>query len=134
MYRENLGDAHFHLGDIHNLSADEVPTCALFTASFPCNDLSVAGARGGLNGKQSSAFWGFVRLLDEMGSRRPPIVLLENVPGFLTSHAGQDFQSALQALNKLGYVCDTFMLDASSFVQQSRMRPFRPGAERHHTP
>jgi DNA (cytosine-5)-methyltransferase 1 len=129
MYRENFGDEHFHLGDIHRLSADEVPTCSLFTASFPCNDLSVAGARRGLGGKQSSAFWGLVRLLEEMRSRRPPLVLLENVPGFLASQGGRDFHAALLALNRLGYVCDTFMLDASAFVPQSRARLFVVAAQ-----
>lgn len=128
MYRENFGDEHFNLGDIHKLSAEDLPDCTLFTASFPCNDLSVAGARGGLSGKQSSAFWGLIRLLQELKSRRPPLILLENVPGFLTSHGGQDFHSALQALNKLGYVCDAFMLDAAAFVPQSRMRLFVIGA------
>ena len=129
MYKENFGEEHFLLGDIHKLSTADAPDCALFTASFPCNDLSVAGARNGLNGKQSSAFWGFVRLLREMKSRRPPLILLENVPGFLTSHRGEDFRSALEALNKLGYVCDAFMLDASSFVPQSRLRLFVVGAQ-----
>jgi DNA (cytosine-5)-methyltransferase 1 len=124
MYRENFGEEHFHLGDIHKLSADEVPACGLFTASFPCNDLSIAGARCGLGGKQSSAFWGLVRILEDMKSRRPPLVLLENVPGFLASQGGQDFYSALLALNRLGYVCDAFMLDAVAFVPQSRPRLF----------
>lgn len=58
MYKANFGRDHFHLGDIHKLNADAVPDCDLWTASFPCNDLSIAGAWAGLNGKESSAFWG----------------------------------------------------------------------------
>lgn len=87
MYQAHFGDGerHFHLGDIHNLDAAAVPTVTLATASFPCNDLSLAGGREGLDGKQSSAFWGFTRILREMNQRRPPIVLLGNVTGFLTS-------------------------------------------------
>ena len=50
MYQANFGPEHFVLGDIHKLSADQIPTCDLFTASFPCNDLSIAGARAGSNG------------------------------------------------------------------------------------
>jgi len=74
MYSEHFRDAksHFVLEDIHKLSSDTVPTVALATASFPCNDLSLAGMRKGLAGKESSAYWGFVRILDEMGNRRPP--------------------------------------------------------------
>lgn len=103
MYGDHFHDAasHFVRGDIHKLSVDDVPTVALATASFPCNDLSLAGMRKGLAGKESSAYWGFVRILDEMGKRRPPLVLLENVSGFLTSHGGRDLQAALLALNRL---------------------------------
>lgn len=116
--------AHFVLGDIHILPADNVPTTTLATASFPCNDLSLAGGRKGLAGQHSSAFWGFARVIKEMDSRRPPIVLLENVPGFLTSNNGQDFYQVLQTLNRLGYSVDAFIIDASRFVPQSRQRLF----------
>ena len=73
--------------------------------------------RAGLAGTQSGAFWGLVRLLKEMGARRPPLVLLENVAGFLTSHGGRDFEQALLALNRLGYAVDAFILDAAHFVR-----------------
>ena len=126
MYSEHFRDAksHFVLDDIHKLSAEAIPTVALATASFPCNDLSLAGMRKGLDGKESSAYWGFVRILDEMGDRRPPLVLLENVAGFLTSYGGRDFQSALLALNRLGYAVDPMIIDAARFVPQSRVRLF----------
>jgi DNA (cytosine-5)-methyltransferase 1 len=86
--------------------------------------------REGLSGKQSSAYWGFVRILDEMGERRPPLVLLENVAGFLTSHEGRDFQAALLALNRLGYAVDALMMDAERFVPQSRVRLFVIGVRK----
>jgi DNA mismatch endonuclease Vsr len=117
----------FRLADIHDLSPSDVPSVTLATASFPCNDLSLAGAREGLAGKQSSAFWGFTRLLAGMGDRKPPLVLLENVTGFLTSHGGADFRSAMIALNDLGYSVDPFIIDASAFVPQSRQRLFVVG-------
>lgn len=130
MYETHFKDAdgHFLLEDIHTLTPDQVPSVAMATASFPCNDLSLAGARKGLCGKQSSAYWGFIRILEEMGDRRPPIVLLENVAGFLTSHGGRDFQEALLALNRLGYAVDAFIVDASHFVPQSRVRLFIIGS------
>lgn len=138
MYLGQFSDAkdHFRLGDVHELEANTVTSATLATASFPCNDLSVAGSRGGLKGKQSSAYWGFVRVLKELGDRRPPLVLVENVPGFLTSHRGKDFEEALMALNDLGYSVDAFLLDAVHFVPQSRQRlfvvglgPYRAGLE-----
>ncbi|MCC5805132.1 MAG: DNA (cytosine-5-)-methyltransferase [Opitutales bacterium] len=130
MYQEHFRDAqdHFALGDIHQLDVQTIPTTDLATASFPCNDLSLAGSRRGLEGKQSSAFWGFVRILREMGDRKPPVILLENVAGFLTSHNGADIHSALTALNDLGYAVDIVIIDAERFVPQSRVRLFVVGA------
>jgi len=125
MYRAHFGDTgEFVLGDVHKLDPCIIPTVALATASFPCNDLSIAGEWKGLSGKHSSAFWGFVDVLTKLGNRRPPMVLLENVMGFLTSDDGGDFRDALLALNRLGYAVDAFVIDAVRFVPQSRQRLF----------
>ena len=130
MYRDNFGETgEFIVGDVHQLDAAKVPSVALATASFPCNDLSLAGARKGLAGEQSSAFWGFVEILKKLGRRRPPLVLLENVTGFLTSHDGDDFRDALLALNHLGYAVDALIIDAVRFVPQSRQRLFVVGTK-----
>lgn len=129
MYRGHYSDdaAHFHLGDVHALSPRDIPHVVLATASFPCNDLSLAGARRGLAGQHSGAFWGFIDILKGMGKRRPPLVMLENVAGFLTSHGGRDFRDACLALNELGYVVDALMINAALFVPQSRLRMFLIG-------
>lgn len=129
MYRDHFGDTgEFVLGDVHMVDESLVPNVALATASFPCNDLSLAGARKGLAGAQSSAFWGFIKVLTKLGSRRrPPLVLLENVTGFLSSNEGNDFKDALLALNRLGYAVDTFIIDAVRFIPQSRQRLFVVG-------
>lgn len=126
MYDGHFEDAetHFVRGDIHGLTPEQVGRVTLATASFPCNDLSLAGARNGIHKGESSAFWGFVDLLDSLDANRPPLVLLENVAGFLTSKAGEDFEDALLKLNELGYRVDAFILDAVRFVPQSRVRLF----------
>jgi DNA (cytosine-5)-methyltransferase 1 len=125
MYCAHFGnEGEFVLGDVHQLTAPDIPDIALATASFPCNDLSLAGARRGLAGEQSSAFWGFIEVLKKMDKRRPPLVLLENVTGFLTSNDGNDFRDALLALNRLGYAVDALIIDAGRFVPQSRQRLF----------
>lgn len=131
MYKAHFDDAatHYIVDDVHRVRAEDVPAVALATASFPCNDLSLAGAREGLRGKQSSAYWGFISVLHDMGNRRPPIVLLENVTGFLTSRGGKDFESALLALNELGYSVDSFTVNAREFVPQSRERLFVVGMQ-----
>lgn len=132
MYRTNFPDAdtHFLLADVHTLSPSDIPTVGLATASFPCNDLSLAGSREGLGGKHSAAFWGFLNVLRGMKERRPPLVLIENVPGFLSSNGGRDFEDAMLGLNDLGYATDPFILDAAWFVPQSRQRLFVVGMRR----
>ena len=129
MYRTQFPGAeqHFVLDDINALKASQIPTVDMATASFPCNDLSLAGARAGLNGAKSRTFWSFTRILEEMGHRKPPIILIENVIGFLKSHNGNDFAIALHILNDMGYSIDCFIVDAVHFVPQSRVRLFIVG-------
>lgn len=130
MYQGHFGKSkeHFVLGDIHDLQVATLPTVTLATASFPCKDLSLAGARKGLGGTHSSAFWGFVRLLEQLGRKKPPLVMLENVMGFLSANQGRDFEQALLALNQSGYRVDAFTIDAADFAPQSRMRLFVIGS------
>jgi DNA (cytosine-5)-methyltransferase 1 len=126
-YELNFSSAHFHLGDIWNLQSRNIPKgVTLLTSSFPCTDLSLAGYRKGLEGSESSAFWGVIRILKELKSnnRTLPLLMFENVVGFLTSHRGADFRAAIEALNALGYYVDAFILDALLFVPQSRPRLF----------
>lgn len=128
MYTAHFGHG-FTLDDIHLLEPGGIPPVTLATASFPCTDLSLAGAMAGLAGEHSGALWGFTDLLDKLGTRRPPIILLENVTAFLTSHGGSDFRAALSELNRLGYAVDAFVLDAAWFVPQSRQRLFVIGRQ-----
>lgn len=127
LYAANFGGDHFRLDDIRNVVGDDIPDVDVATASFPCTDLSLAGSRRGLAGVQSGMFWEFARVLEEMGDRRPSVVLLENVPGFATSHGGRDLADAVGHLNELGYVCDPFVLNADRWVPQSRERLFIVG-------
>jgi DNA (cytosine-5)-methyltransferase 1 len=101
----------------------------LATASFPCVDLSLAGNLRGLSGKQSSAFYGFIKAMERLRVERraPKAVLVENVIGFLTSHDGKFFRIALQLLGDLGYFLDAFVVDAKHFTPQSRPRVFIVG-------
>ncbi len=127
MYEGHFGPSSHYLGeDVHALAEcpERIPTATLAHASFPCTDLSLAGGRGGIHAGESSAYWGFHRLLQNLSERRPPLVLLENVTGFLSSNGGEDFGAALLSLNDLGYAVDAFVLDAAHFVPQSRPRLF----------
>jgi DNA (cytosine-5)-methyltransferase 1 len=131
IYQHHFGSSHLHAGDIAQLRAAQIPSTDLITASFPCQDLSLAGNRQGLAGERSGLFHEFVRILTELEqeSRTPKIVLLENVTGLLTSHGGQDIRTILESLNNLGYACDLLLLDAVHFLPQSRPRIFIVGLQ-----
>jgi len=131
LYEGRFGaEGHFHLGDVWETAEvlAQIPERPfLATASFPCVDLSLAGHWRGFEGEHSSTFFGFARALDALGDRRPKVVMLENVTGFITSQGGKDFESAARALAELGYHLDAFVLDAKWFVPQSRPRVFVVG-------
>lgn len=124
IYGANFSLDHYVVGDVRNVRGSEIPDVDVATASFPCTDLSLAGWRRGLEGEQSGMFWEFARVIEEMGERRPPALLLENVPGFATSRSGRDLRTAVERLNGLGYSCDIFQVDARHFLPQSRPRLF----------
>lgn len=130
MYESHFGKSpHYVCDDIRALArrSERTPDAMLAHASFPCTDLSLAGGRRGIHAGESAAFWGFMDWLEAKGDARPPLVLLENVLGFLTSNQGADFHSALEALAQLGYTLDPFAVDAAHFVPQSRPRLFVVG-------
>lgn len=97
----------------------------LLCGGFPCQDLSVAGRRAGLAAPRSGLFFEFVRLAREL---RPRWLLLENVPGLLSSNGGRDFAVVLAALGDAGYGVGWRVLDARWFgVPQRRRRVFLVG-------
>ena len=124
LYRGNWGCRELRVADIRDLGGDDVPTVDVATASFPCVDTSIAGDRAGLVGDQSGLVFEFVRVISEMGERAPGVVLLENVPGFLTTDGGHDFSRVISDLDELGYRCQHLSVDAAAFVPQSRPRVF----------
>lgn len=126
MYASFFGHDGYLLRDIHAVSAADVVNVDLAHASFPCTDVSLAGPRTGLDGKQTSVVWEFVRILTELrdAGRLPRIVTLENVTGWLSLDGGRHFHRLIAVINALGYVCDAFVVDAKWFVPQSRPRLF----------
>jgi len=127
-YRAAFPDsAHMREGDIWRLGPAELPgKAALAWASFPCQDLSLAGARRGLAAPRSGAFWGFHALIEKLRQegRAPDVLALENVTGLLSSHGGADFAALVHALDDLGYRVGALEVDAALFTPQSRPRLF----------
>ena len=109
--------------DVNEFSPTDHPT--LICGGFPCQDISVAGRRAGLAGDRSGLWWEFHRVLEEA---RPGWVVIENVPGLLSSNRGRDMGAVLGALADLGYGYAYRVLDAQHFgVPQQRKRVFIVG-------
>jgi DNA (cytosine-5)-methyltransferase 1 len=129
-YRTNFGQDHFHLGDVAAYSpADLPPGAQLAWASFPCQDLSLAGWRKGISAESSGAFWPFWKIMREQHKKgcRPPLIAVENVAGLL--HGGS-FAGLCEALAALDMQFGALVIDARRFVPQSRPRVFFAAADR----
>ena len=101
-----------HFGDITKISGYEVPIVDCVIGGSPCQDLSVAGKRAGLDGERSSLFLEQLRIIKEMREKdarngrtnesiRPRYMLWENVPGAFSSHKGEDFRRVLEETAKV---------------------------------
>ena len=123
VYMTNFGSGELKVGDIVQVEARELPEAAMAWASFPCQDLSLAGGRRGLAAPRSGTFWEFWRILAELRSmgRRPPLIVIENVVGLLS---GGPFATIGEALAALGLRFGALVIDARLFVPQSRPRVF----------
>lgn len=129
-YEENWGKGVLKTADVKTLSPDDIPGFAdLAWASFPCQDLSLAGGGAGLKGNRSGTFWPFWELMQALVAegRAPSVIVLENVCGTLASHNGDDFASISLAFYKAGYRFGAVVIDAALFVPHSRPRLFMIG-------
>lgn len=123
VYDANFYSDHFLLEDIKNVNGADLPPAHLSWASFPCQDLSLAGTIGGIDACRSGLVWEWLRVLDEM-LFKPRILLLENVSGLLSANNGDNYRKLHTALTDRGYDCGAIVLNASLFLPQSRPRVF----------
>ena len=130
-YRANHGGgAELCQKDVALVTQADLPGAVdLAWASFPCQDLSVAGNRAGLAGKRSGMFRPFWSLMCDLNKdgRGPKIIALENVCGAITSNGGRDFATLAAAFSELGYYFGAVVVDAVHFLPQSRPRFFMIG-------
>jgi DNA (cytosine-5)-methyltransferase 1 len=126
-YEANWGTGVHKNADIQVLGSGDLPgKPRLVWASFPCQDLSLAGAGAGLNGGRSGTFWPFWKLMQALIAERrgPDVIVVENVCGALSSNGGADFVSICKSFSGSGYRFGALVVDAALFVPQSRPRLF----------
>ena len=91
-----------HYGDISQMDGGKIEPVDIITFGSPCTDMSIAGRRAGLDGKQSVLFYQAIRIIQEMrdatNGRYPRYIVWENVPGAFSSNQGADFKAVLEAV------------------------------------
>ena len=117
------GDKVFALGDVANVEGFDFPEVTLSWASFPCQDLSLAGNLSGINGSRSGLVWHWLRIMDEM-PEYPPLLVAENVTGLVSANGGKHYKTLHNALRERGYKAGAVILDAFNWLPQSRPRVF----------
>ena len=94
-----------HYGDIHDMKGSEIEPVDIITFGSPCTDMSIAGKRAGLDGKQSCLFYEALRIIKEMrcatNGKYPRFIVWENVTGAFSSSEGRDFQSVLMEIVRI---------------------------------
>jgi DNA (cytosine-5)-methyltransferase 1 len=132
-YIYNHGKDHVIYRDVAKLRLSDVHgPINLCLSSTPCQDVSIAGARAGLSGTRSSVFWSWWERVQALRANNCAFdeVVLENVPGLLSSNSGADIAAIRQAYETTGYDDEIVKIDAKHFVAQSRLRVFVIGVRR----
>ena len=129
VFHANHPGAPFCLRSITDVHGSELPACILSWASFPCQDLSLAGAGKGIRGKRSGLVWEWLRVMDEM-AQRPPILAIENVLGLISADKGIHYRELHLALEERGYQTGAMLLDAVRWLPHSRPRVFVVAADK----
>jgi DNA (cytosine-5)-methyltransferase 1 len=110
--------------DIRDVEAHDVPSADIWTAGFPCQDVSIAGKRAGLEGARSKLFYEVIRLAKDKKDK-PRYIVFENVKGLLSIDGGWGFYRVLAALDEIGYNAEWQALNTKNFgLPQNRERVF----------
>lgn len=119
--RKRFPNAHL-VGDVQEIEV--LPDCDILTAGFPCQDISQAGPKKGIEGARSGLVKNLFRLIaDKPTRRRPEWILLENVSNIISLHGGEAMEYLTSSLEDLGYSWAYRVVDARSFgVPQRRLR------------
>ena len=130
-YAKQIYEKHYpeseDLGDVRTIRTDELPKIDLITFGFPCQDLSVAGKRGGLGASRSGLFFEAMRIIRDA---RPDYFIFENVKGLFSSNGGLDWLNVLREVADSGYDGQWQLLNTRWFLPQNRERIYFVGHPR----
>ena len=119
------------LGSVTTIQPGDLPRIDLVTFGFPCQDLSIAGKRGGLQANRSGLFF---KAIEIIGATKPKYIIFENVKGLFSSNGGKDFDIVLRTIADLGYDGQWQLLNTRWFLPQNRERIYFIGYLRGESP
>ncbi len=118
-------EGEYFCDDARQIKTEDLPEIDLITAGFPCQPFSVSGRRLGFADTRGTLFHEIIRVAE---ARRPPYLLLENVPGLLNHEKGKTFGTIITAIHELGYALEWCVLNSTNFgVPQQRRRVYIVG-------
>ena len=124
VYIANHGKQHFVPGSVEAVNGANLPKADVAWASFPCQDLSLAGPMSGIvEGHRSGLVWQWLRIISEMPIK-PRLLVAENVTGLVSSEEGGHYRLLHRELLAVGYKSGVVQIDARHWVPQSRPRVF----------
>lgn len=123
LYRRHFSESE-DLGDVRTIEPDRLPEINLVTFGFPCQDLSIAGKRGGLEASRSGLFFEAMRIIR---ATRPDYFIFENVKGLFSSNEGRDWYTVLREIADSGYDGQWQLLNTRWFLPQNRERVYFVG-------
>ena len=125
IYKKKFGCGELVEGDVRQISEETIPEHTLLTAGFPCQSFSLAGKRQGFKDIRGTLFYEVARVAK---TKKPKLLLLENVKGLLSAQDGYCFFRILEILDELGYDVEWQVLNSKDFgVPQNRERVFIVG-------
>lgn len=123
IYKKHFPDSE-DLGDVKTIRADRLPKLDLITFGFPCQDLSIAGKRAGIQASRSNLFFEAMRIVRDA---RPTYFIFENVKGLFSSSNGECWKSVLKEIASAGYDGQWQLLNTRWFLPQNRERIYFVG-------
>ena len=126
-YNDNYGDDIMHLGDIHDISLDDIPYCDVLIGGFPCQPFSMMGAQKGFEDTRGTLFFRIAEVINHYikADHAPKVIVLENVRRLLTHDNGRTFAIIKYVLEDFGYKVYAKVLNSADYgVPQIRNRVF----------
>ncbi len=123
VYNKHFSESE-DLGDVRTIKVDRLPKINLITFGFPCQDLSIAGKRGGLSASRSGLFFEAMRIIRDA---KPDYFIFENVKGLFSSNGGLDWFNVLREIADSGYDGQWQLLNTRWFLPQNRERIYFVG-------